>query len=198
MTVIKSIYESQDEILDAIQALHCPEGFECDLTFGNGGFWKNRPEPRFVFDKQPLAPHVVEASSTDIPLSADSLNSVVFDPPFITYVRNGRKGNGSMVMAKRFSGYWAYPELEEHYRGTLCEVARVLKKKGIMVFKCQDIIHNHKMHCTHCNVINWASDEGFRLKDLFILSAKHRMTRKVKQQHARIHHCYFLVLEKMK
>jgi len=76
---------------------------------------------------------------------------------------------------------------------------RVLKKKGIMVIKCQDIIHNHKMHCTHVNVINWAAGM-FRLKDLFVLPAKHRMpspNRKGVQKHARIFHSYFLVLEKL-
>jgi len=198
MSVIKSVYETQDEILEAIRELYCPEGFECDLTYGNGGFWKNIPEPRLVFDKQPLADHVIEASSSDLPIADGVLSNAVFDPPFITYVKNGRDHGktGNMVMSKRFSGYWSYGQLATHYSQTLIEVARVLKKKGIMVFKCQDIIHNHKMHCTHHNVILWAEQAGFSLKDLFILTAKHRMVRKVKQQHARIFHCYFLVLER--
>ena len=121
----------------------------------------------------------------------------------MTYVRAARKGNGNMVMAKRFGGYWRYDELEAHYKGTLKEAARVLSKKGVMVFKCQDIIHNHKMHCTHVNVINWAAGE-FRIKDLFILPAKTRMaipqqagTKKKVQKHARIFHSYFLVLERL-
>ena len=198
MSVIKSVSESQDEILGWIKKLHCPEGFECDLTYGNGGFWKNIPEPQLVFDKQPLAMHVVEASSSDLPIADGVLGNAVFDPPFITYVKNGRDHGktGNMVMSKRFSGYWSYDELATHYSKTLVEANRVLKKKGILVFKCQDIIHNHKMHCTHCNVIIWAGNAGFRLKDMFILTAKHRMQRKVKQQHARIYHSYFLVLEK--
>jgi hypothetical protein len=199
MEVIKSVYESQTAILGAIQALHCPNGFECDLTYGNGGFWKGITEPQLCFDKQPLADHVIEADSTDLPLDDDSLNNLVFDPPFLTYVKNGREHGNSdkMVMSKRFSGYWSYDELATHYAHTLKEAARVLKKKGIMVFKCQDIIHNHKMHCTHHNILVWASSM-FRLKDLFILTAKHRMSRKVKQQHARIYHSYFLVLEKVR
>jgi hypothetical protein len=56
------------------------------------------------------------------------------------------------------------------------------------------------MHATHANVIEWAKDAGFRLKDLFILAAKHRMpspNRKGKQKHARIFHSYFLVFEKI-
>jgi hypothetical protein len=90
-----------------------------------------------------------------------------------------------------------------HYRGTIFEAHRVLKKKGILVVKCQDIIHNHAMHCTHINVVNWSAG-NFRLKDLFVLAAKHRMPmpestteNKRMQKHARVHHSYFLVLEKI-
>ena len=38
--VLRSVYETQDEILNAIQQLHCPGGFDADLTFGHGAFWK--------------------------------------------------------------------------------------------------------------------------------------------------------------
>lgn len=195
---VKSISHDQHEILGWIKELYCPEGFDADLTYGNGKFWDMLDRPRHCFDIQPLHECVVEASSTDIPLPDNHIGSVVFDPPFLTYVRQGREGNGRMVMAKRFAGYWRYDELEAHYRGTLMECSRVLRKGGIVVFKCQDIIHNHKMHCTHANVINWASEYGFRLKDLFVLAAKHRMpspNRAGKQRHARIFHSYFLVLE---
>jgi hypothetical protein len=102
-------------------------------------------------------------------------------------------------MSKRFGGYWTYPELEEHYKLSLNCFSRVLRRKGILVFKCQDIIHNHKIHPTHINVTLWAKDYGFRLKDLFILGATHRMPRPnkgSKQRHARIYHSYFLVFEK--
>ena len=44
---IKSCYESQDEILNAIQKLYCQDGFECDLTYGNGVFWKNITRPKY-------------------------------------------------------------------------------------------------------------------------------------------------------
>lgn len=134
-----------------------------------------------------------------LPLENESIGSVVFDPPFLTYVRQGREGNGKMAMARRFSGYWTFDELTEHYRETLSECARVLKAKGVLVVKCQDIIHNHRMHAVHALVIAWAEHEGFRLRDLFVLGATHRMpspNRKGTQKHARVFHSYFLVFEK--
>lgn len=199
--MIKSVYENQIDILKSIMTLCNIDRFDVDVTYGNGMFYKEIEKPAHCFD---IDPALVDtpASSDDLPLDSSSVSSLMFDPPFLTYVRAAREGNGNMVMAKRFGGYWRYDELEAHYKGTLKEAARVLKKKGIMVFKCQDIIHNHKMHCTHVNVINWAS-ENFRLKDLFILPAKTRMaipqqagTKKKVQKHARIFHSYFLVLER--
>ena len=73
-----------------------------------------------------------------------------------------------------------------------------LKHKGIMVIKCQDIVHNHKLFCTHAHILNWSS-EFFRLKDLFVQAATHRMpapNRRGTQKHARIFHSYWIVLQR--
>ena len=199
MTVLRSVSYDQIEILKSIMTLCKIDRFCADVTYGNGGFYKDIPKPGYRFDLDGDLDGVTQADSTALPLGGESISSLVFDPPFLTYVRAAREGNGNMVMAKRFAGYWRYDELESHYIGTIKEAHRVLKKKGIMVIKCQDIIHNHKMHCTHVNVINWAAGM-FRLKDLFVLPAKHRMpspNRKGVQKHARVFHSYFLVLERL-
>lgn len=196
----RSLSTSQTEILQSVLALHCPDGVDADITFGNGVFWRDLPLPRRRFDIDPQVEGVEQASSTMLPLESESIGSVVFDPPFLTYVRTQREGNGGMVMARRFSGYWTFNELTEHYRETLSECARVLRPKGVLVVKCQDIIHNHKMHAVHASVIAWAEFEGFRLRDLFVLGATHRMpspNRKGTQKHARVFHSYFLVFEKI-
>ena len=199
MSIVKSVSDNQDEILNGIIKLHCPDGIECDVTYGNGGFYKNIPEPKYKFDIDPQCDGVIQASSIELPLEDKSINSLMFDPPFLTYVRQGREGNGNMIMSNRFAGYWKYEELSVHYRKTIYEAHRVLKHKGIFIIKCQDIIHNHKMHCTHANVINWAAGCDFRLLDMFILTAKHRLpapNRQGTQKHSRIFHSYFLVFTK--
>jgi tRNA G10 N-methylase Trm11 len=201
MSQIQSISYDQDYIIKSIMELCGIERFDADLTYGNGGFWKNLPQPIFRFDIDPQDFRTHLATSTDVPLDDEAVESIMFDPPFLTYIKAGREHNS--VMGKRFSGYWRYDELEEHYRGTIKEAHRLLSNKGVFVVKCQDIIHNHKMHATHINVVNWAAGM-FRLKDLFVLAAKHRMPmpestteNKRKQKHARVHHSYFLVLEKL-
>jgi hypothetical protein len=194
----RSCTDSQEEILMAIQSLHCPEGFECDMTYGNGSFWRTLPRPRLCFDISPQKPEAQVGDSRMLPVEPASLRNVVFDPPFLTYVKNGREHNSKVAMTSRFGGYYRYDELEDHYRDSISEAYRVLKPGGKMIFKCQDIIHNHRMHCTHFKVILMAEIEGFRLADMFVLAAKHRMPgpQKGQQRHARIWHSYFLVLEK--
>jgi len=200
--MIKSVSDDQTEIIASIMKLCSIDRFDIDLTYGNGEFWKSLPHPLMKIDIDPQQDDVIRASSTSVPLPDEFVNSVMFDPPFMTYVRAGREGNGQMVMARRFGGYWKYSELAEHYQHTAKEAHRLLRKGGIFVVKCQDIVHNHKLHSTHMFMNQWC--EGmFRLRDLFVLTAKNRMpipqqkdTALKIQRHARIHHSYFMVFEK--
>ena len=196
---IRSLSSDQNEILKSILSLHCEGRFDCDSTFGNGAFYSKIERPKHCFDLDPQLDFVVKADSGELPLGGGSISSLVFDPPFLTYVRNGRSHkDGRVAMTSRFGGYWKYDELVDHYSRSINETYRVLRKGGVMVFKCQDIIHNHRMHCTHQMVINKAESAGFRLLDLFVLAAKHRMPgpQRGRQRHARIWHSYFLVLKK--
>lgn len=199
--MIKSVNYNQHNILKDILSLCNLEYFEADISFGNGSFYKNTQEPKLKFDISPRSDGVISSCSTSLPIKSHTLRSIIFDPPFLTYVKSAREHNS--IMAKRFGGYWRYEELESHYRDTIKEVYRVLSKKGVFIFKCQDIIHNHKLVSTHINIVNWCAGL-FRLKDMFILTAKSRMPmpekegeKKRTQKHARIYHSYFLVLEKL-
>ena len=195
---IKSFSFNQTEILESIIQLHCPNGIELDMTYGNGVFYKNIPKPQFKFDVDPQIEGVIKSNCTMLPIQSGSIASLMFDPPFLTYIKGGRDHHEGFVMSKRYGGYYTYGELESHYRLSIQEAYRILCKNGIFVMKCQDIVHNHKLHSTHNNVINWSEEIGFRTKDLFVLLAEHRMPRpqKGQQRHARIHHSFFLVFRK--
>ena len=199
--VIRSLYNDQFKILNSILKLHLEENtFDVDLTYGNGAFYKKGiPQPKHRLDIDDSLENITKVcNSNNTELHAASVKSVVFDPPFLTYIKKQRTGNSNMVMSRRFSGYWTSDELSDHYKSSIKEAARILKHKGIMVIKCQDIVHNHKLFCTHAHILNWSS-ELFRLKDLFIQAATHRMpapNRKGTQKHARIFHSYWIVLQR--
>lgn len=200
--MIKTISYDQHEILRNILKLCNLQHFHVDVTYGNGCFYrKDIPQPILKYDIDPQKECVQKESSDCLPIDSGTIESLIYDPPFLTYVKNARSHkNGDVAMSRRYGGYWRYDELENDYKKAILEANRVLRKKGFFVVKCQDVIHNHKIHATHVNVINWAGDYGFRLKDLFILNAKHRMPGPQAgiQRHARIYHCYFLVFVKTK
>ena len=129
--MIKSVYSDQTDIIKAIMTLCGISKIDVDLTYGNGQFYKSIEKPNHRFDLDDSLSDLKDVCSSDnTPLADESVSSVMFDPPFLTYVRNSRTGNGSMVTAKRFSGYWRYNELEDHYIKTIFESARILRKKA--------------------------------------------------------------------
>lgn len=88
-------------------------------------------------------------------------------------------------------------KLEEMYKGALKEFFRLLDKKGVVLFKCQDYTDS-KTTMTHCLIWKWAIEQGFYVKDLAILINKRRIFNpNLKQRHLRKTHTYYFVLQKV-
>jgi hypothetical protein len=192
MELIRTISYSQDEILDGIITIHCSNGFECDITYGYGGFYKKIKEPRYKFDIDPKKEDVVQANSENIPLQSNSVDSVMFDPPFVV---GPSKSPG--IMRDRFGCYKNVSELWDFYNKTVVEAQRILRPNGIMVFKCQDTVSGGVNWFSHVAISNMAVKAGMYPKDLFLLLAKQRVNspNMINQQHARKYHSYFWVIE---
>ena len=198
-TPIKSYESNQHNLLESITTLHCPDGIECDVTYGMGGFYKDLPRPRLCFDIQPLTDFVIKADTKSLPVKTQSIKSIVFDPPFLTYIRNGRDhADGQMKLSKRFGGFWHYSDLVAYYEKSLVEIQRVLSKKGILIVKCQDIRYNHILKPTHMFIADVCKAIGLILEDLFVLCRPNTMPfpQRGIQRHARIHHSYMMVFKK--
>ena len=167
------------------------------FCYSIGNFYKNGlTKPKYKFDINPQAKGVVKSCSTNLPLDDDSIEVLMFDPPFMFEKRNRENEN---IMNKRFSMYNnGFEELEHHYKNSLLEFARVLKTKGILIFKCQDYTDS-KTTLTHTYVHKWAEEVGFYAKDLFILLSKGAIANKsLQQRHARKYHSYYFVFERGK
>jgi DNA modification methylase len=78
------------------------------------------------------------------------------------------------------------------------EAYRVLKKKGVLIVKCQDEVSAGKQWLTHVEIINKLESMGFYTKDIFIVvrTNKPSVSRLKKQIHARKNHSYFVVFVK--
>jgi DNA modification methylase len=198
---VKSVYNSNYDAIKNIMFLYNIERFDLDCTYSKGAFWKDLPGPINKSDLYPVNDNVIQASSENLPFPDASMNSIMYDPPFViagaTYRQNKE---GSSIMAKRFEGYTTYNDLMKNYYNTLKELYRITIKNGLVVMKCQDTVSGGKNHFTHSMIMNMAMQIGFYPKDLIILNSNVRLnsfgTKWTKQEHARKYHSYFWVFQK--
>ena len=201
--IIKSISYDQTEIIKNILMLHVPQGYiDCDPTYSKGNFYKKSgiEEPKYKFDIEPQAQDVIQANAENLPLKDKSINCIMFDPPFLsTSGKSLKLDNDNNKINKRFGVYPTEKALHQFYINALYEFYRVLKDKGILIFKCQDKVSSGKQYISHVFICNMAVEIGFYPKDLFILLAKNRIVadwQLKNQKNARKFHSYFWVFKK--
>lgn len=200
--MIKSISYDQGEIIRDILNLHVPEHkIDCDPTYSKGIFYTNTSieTPRYKFDILPYNDTVIYADCRNLPLDNCSLNCIMFDPPFLATTGKSLKEENGNIINKRFGVYSNEKELHQFYIDSMKEFYRILKDKGILIFKCQDKVSSGKQYMSHVFIMNEAVKLGFYPKDLFILLAKSRIVadwQLKNQKNARKFHSYFWVFQK--
>ena len=202
--VIKSVSDEQAVIINSILKLYVPSGqIDVDPTYSKGNFYKKTfiPEPKHKFDLYPQTEDTIQASADKLPLGDNSVNTIMFDPPFVVGTPNSSKGKvGSNIITNRFGSFKNIEELWKFYDAAICEFSRIINDNGVLIVKCQDTISSSKQYLSHVEVINYGIRHGFYCKDLFIQTTKNRILsgkHKV-QMHARKYHCYWVVFTKEK
>ena len=191
--IIKSISYDQHEIIQNIITLHTGE-IECDVTWGNGNFYRKIKPPKLRLDRYPKQSGVIKADVRCLPLPDNSIRTVMLDPPFMA-----RTGPGATLKARFGELKGTMFDLWDFYGEALTEIYRVLKPEGWLVFKCQDSVLAGTNRFTHVEIFNRAKALGLEAVDLFILLAKHRMMhpKHKTQRHCRKYHSYFWVFQKV-
>ena len=190
-----SVFKDDGEVLKAISDIHLRgKWFDLDCTYSKGVFYNKIPQPKIKSDIFPLFDDVLMVDSTKMDaFTNNSLDSIVFDPPFLF---RKRKSNNNDKMSARFSYFNSYEDLTDMYSNSLSQFWRVLNKGGYLCFKCQDMTDG-KFYCTHNFIINKAQEIGFELKDIIIKATNLKLQRDAKQQNcvAKVH-SYWLVFKK--
>lgn len=192
-----SLSFDQNKILKDIIRLYLGgQAIHADVTYSRGIFYKHIPQPRLKFDINPQAPDVVKSSFDNLPLENDSIDSLVFDPPFMPTKSRNNPG----VIKTRFTAFNSVVEMFAAYKAALQEFWRVLKPGGILIVKCQDTISSGKNHWSHFEIERYSREIGFDEIDLFILGNKRPLisSKWRTQRHARKSHSYFIVCQKPK
>lgn len=198
---IKSISYSQDSILQSIIYLFIPDGhIQMDPCYNKGGFYRSGKikVPDFRFDIKPISgTRAKQGDCRNLPIKNNSVNSIIYDPPFLTTNPKSKTKTGN-IMHQRFSSFENVEELQKFYLDSLYEFDRILVGGGVLIWKCQDTVRSCKQYWNHIYVYEIAMKLSFTIEDLFILLAKNRpISGKIKrQQHARKFHSYFWVLRK--
>ena len=192
----KSVFENEQELLKAIIDIHL-EGMliHCDPMYFKGNFYKDGiAQPFHRFDINP--PDGVDCSIGDarnLSMEDDYLNNIILDPPFLFGVHGKTK---EYYSSKTHTIFKDFSELENLYKAILKEAYRLLKKNGILIFKCQDYTDS-KTTMTHTLVYNWAIEQGFYAKDIAILVKPNKIYNpNTIQRHLRKIHTYFWVFQK--
>lgn len=207
--VLQSAYVGgNEELFPRILELHVPAGsVVADVTHGKGIFWKNVPAGKYQLRATDIATGV---DCRVLPYADDSIDCVVLDPPYMEglfrHTADHLAGRGtyrtfrdtySNGEATADGPKWHDAVLDLYFKAGR-EAYRVLRKKGILIVKCQDEVSAGKQHLTHIEIVNEYGALGFQAKDLFVLVRKNNasVSRLIKQLHARKNHSYFLVFIK--
>lgn len=164
--------------------------------------------PKYKFDVCPVRDDVVKIEPDGpLPLEDESVEVQVCDLPFVISVggslntpdvdENGNRATNNMI-SRRFACYYPVAQLLSSYKHWIEEISRVLKPKGIAIFKCQDVVTGGKNLCS--TYWSWLCGQanGLELVDSFRLIANQRLiSGKVRnQEHARRYDSAFLVFRK--
>lgn len=191
-----SVFNKDEDILKAISDIHLKgKWFDADITYSKGVFYNNIEKPKYMSDLIPLYDFVKKDDATELKTYKDnSLDSIVFDPPFL--FRNRKSGNNDKISA-RFSYFKSYEELFDMYKKSIIAIYNKLNKNGILAFKCQDMTDG-KFYCTHNDIINFALNNKFVLKDIIIKATTKKIQRDAKQQNcvAKVH-SYWIIFKKV-
>lgn len=192
---IGTVYHKQTKCLTSIAKLYTKSGFECDISYGNGNFYKSTPElkPKLKLDISPKIKGVIPADSQILPLKSSSMNNIIWDPPFLTR----SKPHPKFRMGNLFTTFNNIDLLWEYYQNTIAEVGRVLKNKGILIVKCQDLTRSGWFYISHTKVLILASKIGLGPIDLFVLINKTPIPPfGPTQVHAKKQHSFFWIFRK--
>lgn len=191
----KSVFENEQELLQALIEIHMDsKDIELDPMYFKGNFYKNGVnQPKYKYDLNPQLGDVQQADATNLPLSNDSIERMILDPPFLFGVHGKTK---QYYSSKTHTMFNDFDELYKCYEGIITEAKRVLKKKGILIFKCQDYTDS-KTTMTHVHAYYLATKLGFYAKDLAILVKPNKIYNgNTTQRHLRKVHTYFWVFRK--
>jgi tRNA G10 N-methylase Trm11 len=186
--LLTAITGTNADLLPIILGLYVPEGsIVADVTYGKGVFWQRVDVSRYDLRPTDLMTGV---DFRALPYETHGIDALFFDPP---YMHGGATIKASINDCYR-NNNTGHESVIRLYAGGLLEAARVLRKEGIVVVKCQDEIESGKQRLSHVEILQLLQLFGFEALELFVLVQRTvPAMRESRQQHARKNHSYAIV-----
>jgi len=185
---------SNAQIVDVILNLHSAGYRVLDTTWGKGNFWMPHQERWQVvgLDIEGRPGILARASYEALPFKDRVFDAVICDPPFL-----GSGGKNGLMVGKYGINTSMKALFISLQRGD-GEFYRVLKPRGILLFKCMDTVEGRRHVWTH--IIAPSLFRSFRLRDLFIRpnGVTAIAWNWANQTHAKAMHTYFMVFGRRK
>lgn len=191
MNVVLTSYTGDNsDLLPKAFALYVPEGATvADVTYGKGVFWKGIDKTRYNVLESDLLTGV---DFRALPYEDQSIDVLILDPP---YMHGGATVKDSINKCYRNQNT-SHESVIRLYAAGILEACRVLRKKGLILVKCQDEIESAQQCLSHCEIIDLLKLFGFSIVDFFILTQKSTPAmRNDYQKSARKNHSYLIVAQ---
>ena len=175
-------------LLPRIFELYVPQGSRvADVTYRRGVFWQNIDRSKYEVFATDLMTGV---DFCDLPYDERSLDALILDPPYM----HGGKGIKESINRCYRNQNTSHESVIRLYAGGVLEASRVLRKKGIVIVKCQDEIESGKQRLSHVEIIQLLELLGFEIVDQFVLVQETvPAMRHDYQKSARKNHSYAIV-----
>lgn len=171
-----------------------------DATYGEGKWWTLHRPPSLVANDLDPAKGDVHHDFRDLPYDPESFGTVALDPPYKltgTATRDGHHGalNDSFGVRGRYADHTPDVVRGWYFDG-IAEAARILRRRGHALVKCQDQISSGR-YWEQTRWVSEAADKaGLTLVDkLFVLSGRAQPSGR-RQVHARNGYSTLVVLRK--
>ncbi len=168
-----------------------------DVTYGKGVFWRNVNTADYGFLPTDATSGI---DCRDLPYDDEWLDMLVFDPPYRYVERrtvNGHTHEQYQLESLRFEQRPGIDGVLDLYRDGIKEAARVVKRGGFLVVKCQDTAGDGKQTWMHDHVMAYCEASGFTPVDLAVVvipsppPTRWKIQRSLKKAHS-----YFIVARK--
>jgi hypothetical protein len=197
--VMTGMIGGNSDLFAEVARLHISKGdLVWDATYGKGAFWNKTDRAQYQLITSDLTtPSNVQCDNLRPPFADKSFDCVIYDPPYLYNHSNTIKESIAQQYQNNALQRKTNRDVLDMYNEFAAVSLRLLKKSGILIVKCQDVIESNKQRWNHMLIKEETELIGFIMIDLFVLIIPQKPAIRWDHQHkARKNHSYFLVFQK--